>query len=293
MSKVKEILKKVRRLEVETNILVEGLIAGNYRSVFKGRGVEFSEVREYVAGDDIRTIDWNVTARFNTPFVKEFIEERDLDIYIVFDVSASNEFGPEKSKRELGIEVAASIMLAAVRNNDNVGLCMFTDRIEKFVRPRKGEKFVLKLLRDLLYFQPKSKATDINNALTQLARILKKRSVVFILSDFISGDFEKPIRLLRNRHDVILIKLEDVNERTLPTAGYIFMEDLETGEQILVDTSDEAFRRAYIQHLDEIERHLIDKMKRLGVDVIKVSTDQPFHIPLRRFFAMRRKRMTR
>ncbi|RLJ03129.1 MAG: DUF58 domain-containing protein [Candidatus Aenigmatarchaeota archaeon] len=293
MPKVREILRRIKKLEIKTNMLVEGLIAGNYHSVFKGRGIEFSEVREYVPGDDIRTIDWNVTARFNSPFVKEFIEERDLDVYIVFDLSASNDFGYERSKKEVGLEIAASIMFAALRNNDNVGLCLFTDRIERFIRPRKGKKFALRLLRELVYYEPESPGTDINNSLIQLSKIVRKRSIIFIISDFLSEDFEKPIKFLKNRHDVILISLLDVNEENMPDIGYVFLEDEETGEQILVNTSDESFRKTYVKEMKRREKKFLNNMKRLGVDVIRVRTDEPFHIPLKRFFNLRKKRMVK
>jgi len=290
MPKVKEILKRVKKIEIKTNKLVEGLVAGNYHSVFKGRGIEFSEVREYVPGDDIRTIDWKVTARFNSPFVKEFIEERDLDIYIVFDCSASNEFGFEKSKKEVGIEIAASIMFSAIKNNDNVGLCLFTDYVERFIRPRKGKKFVLRLLRELIYYQSKNKKTDLNNSLIYLSKILKKRSILFIISDFLSANFEKPLKFLKNKHDVILIKLSDIREKEIPDVGYILLEDGESGEQILVNSSDVNFREIYNKKVEEENKKLFNKMKKLGIDVIQVDTIEPFYIPLMKFFNMRRRR---
>ena len=293
MPKVKEILRRVKKLEIKTNRPVKGLIAGNYHSVFKGRGIEFSEVREYVPGDDIRAIDWNVTARLNLPYIKEFIEERDLNVYIVFDVSASNEFGFEKSKKEAGYEIAASIMFAAFRNNDNVGLCLFTNKVERFIKPRKGKRFILRLLRELIYYTPENKTTDINNSLIHLNRIIKRRGILFIISDFISGVFEKPIRFLRNRHDVILINISDINEENIPDIGYVFLEDGESGEQILVNTSDENFRAVYESVIRKKNRELEKKMKRLGVDIIHVRTSEPFYIPLRRFFTLRARRVVR
>jgi len=291
MPKVKEILKRVKKLEIRTNMLVEGLIAGNYHSVFKGRGIEFSEVREYVPGDDIRAIDWNVTARFNSPFVKEFVEERDLNVYIVFDVSGSSEFGSEKSKKEVGFEIAASLMFAALKNNDNIGLCLFSDHVEKFIRPRKGKKFVLRLLRELIYFEPSSRKTDIGKSLTELGKILKRRSILFIISDFISEDFEKPLKYLRKRHDVVLINLSDVREEEIPDIGYVLLEDEETGEQILVNTSDESFRNFYEKSVRRRREELERKMKKLKVDMIYVRTDEPFYMPLMRFFNMRKRRI--
>ena len=291
MPKVKEILKRIKKIEIRTNMLVEGLIAGNYHSVFKGRGIEFSEVREYVPGDDIRTIDWNVTARFNSPFVKEFIEERDLNVYIVFDVSGSSEFGYEKSKKEVGFEIAASVMFAALKNNDNIGLCLFTDRIERFIKPRKGKKFVLRLLRELIYFEPSSKKTDIRESLMELGKILKRRSILFIISDFISENFEKPLRYLRKRHDVILINLSDTREEGMPDIGYVLLEDGETGEQVLVNTSDENFRRFYEESVKKRNKELEKRMKKLKIDMVHVRTDEPFYMPLVRFFNMRKRRI--
>ena len=291
MPKVKEILKRIKKIEIRTNMLVEGLIAGNYHSVFKGRGIEFSEVREYVPGDDIRTIDWNVTARFNSPFVKEFIEERDLNVYIVFDVSGSSEFGFEKSKKEVGFEIAASVMFAALKNNDNIGLCLFTDRVERFIKPRKGKKFVLRLLRELIYFEPSSKKTDIRESLMELGKILKRRSILFIISDFISENFEKPLRYLRKRHDVILINLSDTREEGMPDIGYVLLEDGETGEQVLVNTSDENFRRFYEESVKKRNKELEKRMKKLKIDMVHVRTDEPFYMPLVRFFNMRKRRI--
>ncbi len=293
MPKVKEILKTVKKIEIKTNKLVEGLIAGSYHSVFKGRGIEFSEVREYVPGDDVRTIDWNVTARFNTPYIKEFIEERDLNVYIVFDVSASNRFGHKKSKMEAGFEIAASLMFAALRNNDNIGLCLFTSNIEKFIRPRKGKKFVLRLLRELIYYEPKNPETNINNSLISLSKIIKKRSILFIISDFISSDFDKPLKFLKNKHDVVLIRTYDFVEENIPQIGYVFLEDEESGEQFLVDTSDEQFRQLYEQQMKKRKKDLANKMKKLGVDIIEINTSEPFYIPLKKFFKLRERRVIR
>ncbi|RLI95306.1 MAG: DUF58 domain-containing protein [Candidatus Altiarchaeales archaeon] len=291
MPRVREILKRVKKLEIKTNKLVEGIISGNYHSVFKGRGIEFSEVREYIPGDDIRAIDWNVTARFNTPYIKEFIEERDLNVYIVFDISASNEFGFRRAKKETGFEIAASIMFSALKNNDNVGLCLFTDHIEKFIKPRKGRKHVLRLLREMIYHKPESKTTDLNRSLTHLSKIIRKRSIIFIISDFISGNFEKPLKFLKNKHDVILIRLSDIREEEIPDIGYVFLEDRETGEQILINTNDEEFREFYRLKNKERREDFIRDMARLNVDVIEVGTGEPFYIPLMKFFRKRKMRI--
>ncbi len=293
MPQVKEVLKRVKKIELKTKVLVDGLISGEYHSIFKGRGIEFSEVREYVPGDDVRAIDWNVTARLNAPFVKEFIEERDLTLFIVFDLSSSNEFGFKRSKKDVCYDIAASLMFAALRNNDNVGLCLFTDRVEKFVPPRKGNKHILKLLRELIYHEPKSKTTDIRTALSYLNNVIKKRSIIFIISDFLTPDFEKPLKQLKSKHDVILVDIADVHEEDLPDIGYAFLEDYETGEQILVDTSDSEFRMRYTELVRTSREAFLTTLKRLNVDIIRMNTSEPFYIPLQAFFKMRERRVVR
>ncbi|KAF5436810.1 hypothetical protein C5S35_07230 [Candidatus Methanophagaceae archaeon] len=293
MPQVKEVLKRVKKIELKTKVLVDGLISGEYHSIFKGRGIEFSEVREYVPGDDVRAIDWNVTARLNAPFVKEFIEERDLTLFIVFDLSSSNEFGFQRSKKDVCYDIAASLMFAAMRNNDNVGLCLFTDRVEKFVPPRKGKKHILKLLRELIYHEPKSKTTDIRTALSYLNKVIKKRSIIFIISDFLTPDFEKPLKQLKSKHDVILVDMADVHEEDIPDIGYAFLEDYETGEQILVDTSDSEFRMRYTELVRTSRDALLTTLKRLNVDIIRMNTSEPFYIPLQTFFKMRERRVVR
>ncbi len=292
---MKDILRRVRNIEIKTRELVEGLISGEYHSIFKGRGIEFAEVREYQPGDDIRTIDWNVTARFNAPFVKEYIEERDLTLYIAFDVSASNEFGYRRSKKEVGYEIAASIMFSALRNNDNVGLCLFSEGVEKFIPPRKGRKHLLRLLRELVYWKTRRRATDIHAALAFLNKVLKRRSIIFIISDFLSPspppyDFEEPLKQLRSRHDVVPVVIMDVREVDIPDIGYIFLEDLETGEQLLLNTSDPLFRQQYRELVAQRHDELRQMMKRLKLEMIEVRTDEPFYIPMQRFFALRKRR---
>lgn len=293
MPQVKEVLKRVKKIELKTKVLVDGLISGEYHSIFKGQGIEFSEVREYVPGDDVRAIDWNVTARLNAPFVKEFIEERDLTLFIVFDLSSSNEFGFKRSKKDVCYDIAASLMFAALRNNDNVGLCLFTDRVEKFVPPRKGNKHILKLLRELIYHEPKSKTTDIRTALSYLNKVIKNRSIIFIISDFLTPDFEKPLKQLKSKHDVILVDIADVHEEDLPDIGYAFLEDYETGEQILVDTSDSEFRMRYTELVRTSREAFLTTLKRLNVDIIRMNTSEPFYIPLQTFFKMRERRLVR
>ncbi|MCK5283615.1 MAG: DUF58 domain-containing protein [Nanoarchaeota archaeon] len=294
MPQTKEIIKKVKKIEIKTKHLVDGLLQGAYHSVFRGRGIEFSEVREYVPGDDIRAIDWNVTARMNHPFIKEFIEERDLTVYILFDISASNEFGSMKSKKESAIELSASLMFAALRNNDRIGLCLFTDSVERFIPPRKGRKHVLLLIREMINYNAQNKSTDLANALRFLSKVAKKRSVVFIISDFFTDEgFLKTARVLRNRHDIIAINMNDIREWEIPDVGCIELEDEETGEQMLVDTSDEEFRKCYSGLIDERNSRLSDAMKRLKIDLIQLKSDEPFEIPLKKFFAMRERRMVR
>ncbi|MEA2036614.1 MAG: DUF58 domain-containing protein [Nanoarchaeota archaeon] len=294
MPQTKQIIKNVKKIEIKTKHLVEGLLQGAYHSVFKGRGIEFSEVREYAQGDDIRTIDWNVTARMNMPFVKEFIEERDLTVYMAIDVSASNEFGSIKSKKETITELAASLMFAALRNNDRVGLCLFTKDVEKYIPPRKGKKHILKLIRDIVYFSPENKTTNLNTSLTFLSKVIKKRSIVFILSDFFTeNNFQKSLKLLKNKNDVIAVNINDIREEKIPDVGYIELEDEETGEQLLLDTSDEEFREEYTKLIKDKNNNLKDMLKRLKIDIIQLHSNEPFEIPLKRFFKLRERRMSR
>ncbi len=287
MRETKEILKQVRRIEIVTKNLVDGLITGEYHSIFKGQGIEFSEIRDYRPGDDIRAIDWKVTARFDHPFVKEFIEERDLNVYFVFDYSASNYFGNLIEKRRKAIELTATLMFSAMKNNDNVGLFIFTEDIEKFIPARKGRRHVLKLISSLVSHKPQSKRTDIEKALSHISNIIKKRSVIFILSDFYNQDFSKPLKILKRRHDVIAIKVNDAREAEIPDVGLIQLEDEETGEQLLVDTSDQGFRDNYAKLVNKEEIRLRNLFNKNGVDVININTDSPYESPLRKFFRMR------
>lgn len=293
MPQTKQILKKVKKIEIKTKKLVDSLLQGAYHSIFKGRGIEFSEVREYIPGDDIRIIDWKVTSRMNHPYVKEFIEERDLNVYIMFDVSGSNDFGSVKSKKEAAIELAASLMFASLKNDDNVGLCLFTKEVEKFIRSKKGKKHILKLIRELIYFNPEHKTTDINEALRYFSGIVKKRSVIFIISDFFSDDFRRPLSIMKNRHDIVAINMSDIRESEIPDVGYIQLEDEETGEQVLVDTSNSEFRDNYIKLIKEKNNVLLKLFQKLKIDMIQIRSDEPFEVPLRKFFRMRELRMIR
>ena len=249
----KEILKRVRRIEITTRGMVNDVFSGEYHSVFKGRGVEFSEVRQYQIGDDIRTIDWNVTARYGEPFVKVFEEERELTVILMVDASSSGEFGTvELMKGEIAVEICALLAFSAIKNNDNVGLLIFTDKVEKFVPPRKGKSHVLRVLRELLYFRPEDRRTDIRTALDYLNRVVRRRSVVFLVSDFLSPNYEKALRIANRKHDVVAIQVVDPRETELPEVGYIELEDAETGEITLLDTGREEVRAVFARRADEI-----------------------------------------
>jgi len=290
--KTRDILRRISKLEIKTKRLVDGLLQGAYHSIFKGRGIEFSEVREYSYGDDIRSIDWNVTARMNHPYVKEFIEERDLNVLLVFDVSASGEFGSIKEKKEAAIELAASIAFAAMRNNDNVGLALFTDRVEKFIPLRKGRRHILRLIREMIYYKPKNRTSDLKESLRFLSRVLKKRSIVFIISDFLyENSYFKLLRILKSRHDVIAVNVGDIREQVMPDVGYIELEDEETGEQLLVDTSDEEFRNTFKKIVKSRNNQWKKQMSRLKIDNLQLLSDQSFEVPMRKFFAMRMRKV--
>ncbi len=290
MSEIKDLLKRIRELEIKTKGLVDGMMAVSYKSKIRGRGIEFSEVREYVLGDDVRHIDWNVTARTNKLHVKEFVEERDLRVYVIFDYSASNEFGFEKSKKSIGHEIAASIIFSAMKNNDSVGLGIFTDTLEQFIPARKGRKHSLTLLRTLLSHKTKSKQTDIETSLLQLHHILGQHSIIFIISDYISPNFLRPLKFLKNRHDVILINLSDIRESQLPDIGYTMLEDMESDEQLLVNTSDISFRDAFTKNSLENSEKIKSDITKLKVEIVNVSEQIPFDIALRKFFNQRMRR---
>ncbi|MBU1061388.1 MAG: DUF58 domain-containing protein, partial [Candidatus Omnitrophica bacterium] len=222
----KEILKKVKQIEIRTGRLVNDVFAGQYESIFKGRGMEFHEVREYVQGDDIRSIDWNVTARTGHPYVKKFVEERELTVLLMADISMSGQFGTrEKMKKEIMAELGALLAFSAIKNNDKIGLLLFTDNVEKFISPKKGRSHVLRVIRELLYYEPKGRKTNINSALEYLGRVLKKKAVIFLLSDFMDSDYERRLRILNKRHDIVTIAISDPRERTFPDVGLIEFED--------------------------------------------------------------------
>jgi uncharacterized protein (DUF58 family) len=288
MTGTKEVLKKVRKLEIKSKMLVEGLISGAYHSVFKGRGIEFSEVREYVPGDDVRAIDWNVTARMNMPYVKEFIEERDLIVYILFDASASGNFGSSKEKKEAAIELAASLMFAALRNNDNAGLVLFTDKVEKFVTARKGRRHVLRMLSELLGERAIGRGTDIKAALSFIRKVAKRKSIIFIVSDFMGDiNYQKELQMLKAKHDVIAVGISDPRESDIPDIGYIELEDEETGEQVIVNTSDSEFRKRYRAIMQRHVNALKRTMSKYGIGLVPLVSGQDFHTGLARFFRER------
>ena len=288
MLQTKEILKKIKKLDIKTKQLVDGIITGNYNSVFKGQGIEFSEIRDYRAGDDIRAIDWKVTARFNHPYIKEFIEERDLQAYFIIDISGSGSFGTNISKKEKSIEIIASLMFAALRNNDGVGIFLITDTIEKFIPAKKGRKHILQLLKILTTFTPNSVKTDLKKSLEQISKIVKRKSIVFVISDFIDNtEYLKPLKILRKRHDVIALRIADPREREIPDVGMIELEDDETGEQILVDTSDKEFRNSYSRLISDNESKFLSNMMKIKIDTVPLLTEQDYSTSLKKFFKRR------
>jgi len=287
----KELAKKIRVLQITTRKVVNDILAGEYGSVFRGRGMEFDEVREYMPGDDIRSIDWNVTARTGHPYVKRFVEERELTVMFLVDLSASGAFGSvRKLKNEVAAELCALLAFSAVKNNDKVGLIVFTDRVEMFIPPKKGTKHVLRVIRELLDFKPRPASTDIGEALDYLGRVTTKRSVVFLVSDFQAEGFEKKMRVIGKRHDLIAVTIVDPREVRLPDVGLIELEDSETGETVLVDTSSIAVRKRYERLGREDQKRLEELFNSMGVDQIEVSTDKDYVPRLISFFRIREKR---
>jgi uncharacterized protein (DUF58 family) len=288
----KEILKKIRRIQIYTGRAVNDILAGQYRSVFKGRGMEFSEVREYQAGDDVRFIDWNVTARMGRPFIKQFSEEREMTVMLLVDASGSGRFGSsEQTKNDIAAEIAALIAFSAIRNNDKVGLIIFTDRVEKFVAPKKGRSHVLRVIREILYFEPTGKKTDISSAVEYLMRITTRRTVSFLISDFIAEGYEKKLRAANCRHDLIALRIADPRELKLPNVGLVELEDPETGERIMVNTRSDSLRKKF-EKLSARRREEQKKMFRsMNVDSVDIRTDSSYVEPLVRFFRMRERRL--
>lgn len=286
-----ELIKKIRQIQIYTSHIVSTNFAGQYESVFKGRGMQFEEVREYTPGDDVRTIDWNVTARAGKPYVKRFVEEREMTVMLVVDLSASGEFGTVgRLKNELAAEFCAVLAFAAVRNNDKVGLIIFTDEIELFIPPKKGSGHVLRLIRELLYFKMPKKKTNIPMALDYLARVTKKKATVFLVSDFIAADFKKELSLINRRHDVVAVAVRDPAEIEMPSVGLVEFVDAETGEVMLVDTSSRKFRGRFGSDSAKRAGELAGLLRSINVDCIDIRTDKPYIHDLIKFFHMRHRR---
>ena len=289
-----EVLRQIRRLQLKARRAVEDLLGGEYHSVFKGTGIAFEEVREYQPGDDIRAIDWNVTARIGHPFVKRFIEERELTVLLAIDCSGSQQFGTRiQQKREVAAELAAVLAFSAISNNDRVGLLQFTDRVERFVPPRKGVRHVLRLIRDVLFFQPQHKGTSLREGLDYLNRVLHRRTIVFLFSDFLDRDYENSFKRTGRRHDLIAVRVADVREEELPAVGLVELEDAETGEHLLLDTGSRRVREAY-QAAGAARRESLRQLANTaGVDLIEVSTNGRHLDELIKFFQMRERRSRR
>ena len=287
----KELAKKIRFIQIYTSKAVNDVLAGEYHSVFKGRGMEFDEVREYAPGDDIRTIDWNVTARTGHPYVKRYVEERELTVLFVVDLSASGNFGTRSQlKNEVAAELCALLAFSAIKNNDKVGLIIFTDEIELYIPPKKGVSHVLRVIRELLNFQPRRQSTDIRQALDFMSRVTPRRAVVFLVSDFQAADYEKRLRIASRRHDLIAVSLKDPRESTLPAAGLIELEDAETGERLLVDTGNAGVRRRYEALAREREKKLAASFRSMAIDQIPVVTGEDYVRDLVKFFRIRERR---
>jgi len=286
-----ELIKKIRQIQIYTARTVDASFAGQYESVFKGRGMQFDEVREYTPGDDIRSIDWNVTARTGRAYIKRFVEEREMTVIFAVDLSASGQFGTvNKMKNELAAEFCAVLAFAAAKNNDKVGLLIFTDQIELYIPPKKGSSHVLRLIRELLYFKMPRRRTDISMALDYIAKVTRKKATIFLVSDFIESDFKKSLGLLNKRHDVIAVPVRDRVEISMPSVGLIELQDAETGEIILADTSSRKFRNQYGEESSRRFSDLKNLLRSTNVDCIPVTTDKPYIRDLVQFFHTRHKR---
>lgn len=286
-----ELMRKIRAIQIKTGHMVTDLMAGEYVSAFKGRGVEFNSVREYTPGDDVRLIDWNVTARMDQPFIKEFKEERELTVMLIVDVSSSGEFGSSgKFKNEVSAEIAAILAFAAIRNNDKIGLIVFSDKIEHYVPPKKGRSHIWNLIRTILNFNPEGRGTNLNLPLEYLLKIQKKKCIAFLISDFRTSGYEKNLRLAEQKHDLVAITINDPRETTLPPIGFIHLQDAETGERLVIDSRDEDMMR----QINERERDRREKQKKtllsMGVDTIAIETNRSLTDPIIRYFKLREKR---
>lgn len=284
-----ELLKKVRKIEIKTRGLSSQIFSGEYHSAFKGRGMAFSEVREYIPGDDVRSIEWNVTARFNNPYVKVFEEERELSVVLLVDVSASKAFGTQRQyKQDLVTELCAVIAFSASQNNDKIGVIFFSDRIEKFIPPKKGRSHILRIIRELIEFRPEGKGTDLGVALKYMTNVIKKRSVVFLISDFLARtDYKDALKIANKKHDLVALRIVDKAETELPEVGLIKLMDNESGRIMWVDTSDKAFRKKFIANQLRFEDELRDLFNRSGVDATRIYTHEGYIKPLMNLFKNR------
>lgn len=284
----REIVRKIRRIQITTSRLVNESLAGEYHSVFKGRGMEFDEVREYQHGDDIRTIDWNVTSRAGHPFVKRYVEERELTVMLLVDVSASGAFGSrEKTKSEVAAEISALLAFSAIKNHDRVGAILFSDRVEKFIPPRRGSTHVLRVIRELLFYRPVCRGTSIQRALEHLSHVVRKRAVVFLISDLLDQGFEASLKVANRRHDVVIIHIVDPRERVLPDVGILEVRDAETGEVMLLDTSLARVRTAYRDHWENSHREQRKLFHSHNLDYVLINAAESYDLPLVRFFEAR------
>ena len=282
------LLKKVRQIEIKTRGISKNIFAGEYQSAFKGRGMSFSEVREYQMGDDVRTIDWKVTARFNKPYIKVFEEERELTIMLLIDMSGSESFGTKKQfKRDLVTEVAATLAFSAIQNNDKIGVLFFTDEVEKFIPPKKGKKHVLRIIRELIEFTPKSKKTNISGAINYFTNAIKKHSTAFLISDFIDKEYEDAMRFANSRHDLMAVKIYDKGEYTLPSVGLIQLENQETGDKKWVNTGSKKVRDSYEKAMQAKREYFKKAAGKCGIDVAEIATDESFVKPLIGLFKRR------
>ena len=285
------LLKKVKKIEIKSKGLSNHIFAGEYHTAFKGTGMAFSEVREYQSGDDIRSIDWNVTARYNTPFVKIFEEEREMTVMLLIDVSASGDFGTNKQyKKDLATEIAAVLAFSAIKNNDKVGVIFFSDKIEKFIIPKKGKSHILRIIREIVSLEPDNKGTDVSMALEYFNSVIKKRSICFLLSDFTSTPFSKPLKIASKKHDIVGVRIHDKRESEIPNIGLVPMQDMETDKLVYVDTSNKEIRLNYSKTRSQKIKELNKTFETNGVDLVQISTGEDYVKPLVNFFKRRGKR---
>ena len=285
-----ELLKKVRKIEIKTKGLSNHIFSGEYHTAFKGKGMAFSEVREYQPGDDVRSIDWNVTARYNNPFVKVFEEEREMTVILLIDISGSSEFGTQKQlKREVATEIAAVLSFSAINNNDKVGVIFFSDKIEKFIPPKKGKSHILRIIREFITFKSESKKTNLEEALIYFNNVIKKRAVCFILSDFMDDNFDNSLKIIRNKHDIVALRIHDQREEDIVNVGLIKVEDTETGSLKWVDTSNKNIRKEFKKKYLIFEKTLKQTLRNLAIDYIDIKTGEDYIKPLTNFFKNRKK----